>query len=361
MLSLFLGAAALGAASSVLQSVGIARLERELHYARIGRIEVLEPLVFMAVAVTAAWRGRPAEGIALGLLLRGWVPALAAWRAAGLAWPRRPPSGEVIALLRVLAPFAAAQSVLWVILAAPPVVVGRVAGPAALGHAQLAYSLLGSAGIPAAVFQRLAFAVLSRRQHDAAGIATTVRWALRLLGGLYVPAVFLVTSLAPVWVPKLLGEEWRAMAWVLCMGALPVTCTGLFGIHYAAALARGRHRLVLVQNAIHAAIYWAALALLVRRWGALAVPAAHLIATGAGLLYVREYRRAYGPVPAASAFWSIPVYGVVAALVAAACARGALVWGLGLWALVLGATAIWIWPRLELHGLWRRIAAGDAS
>ena len=360
-LNVFLGAAAVGAAAASLQTLSVARLERRLDYARIGRIEVLEPVVFMTVALVGAKLGYGIHGIAAGFVLRGWVPALVARVSATFPIPKVPPQREIVALVRELLPFVSSQSVLWAILAAPPLVVGRFAGAAALGHAQLAYSLLGSAGIPAAIFQRLAFAVLSRRQADPAGTQRTVRWALYMLGALYVPAVFTVVSFAPLWVPRVSGVEWRPMVPVLVAGAVPVTLTGLLGILYAALLARGRNTLVLRQNSLHAILYWITLLALVRPWGAMAVPAAHLAASAAGILYARAYRDVHERIPGAPAFLAVPFFGLCAAAALWGLAHDGIAIVVAGWGVMLALTLWFAWRRLQLRALWRRMSNEGAA
>ncbi len=358
-LATFVAAATIGACAACLQTLAMARLERRFEYARIGRIEVLEPILFMAVALAFSETRTPDRGIVAGLVLRGWVPGLVAVCSARLRLPAPPPLTSIATLARELWPLVASQAVVWAILAAPPAIVGRLAGAAALGRSQLAYSLLGNAGIPAAVFQRLTFAALARVQNDAARFARTVRWSLQLLGLFYVPAVFAMASLSAAWVPWVSGDEWRPMAPVLFAGAIPVTLTGLLGILYAAILARGDNALVLRQNLLHAVLYWAVMLALVGSYGALAVPAAHCVATSAGVLYVRAYRARNGPVPGFAAFAAVPASALVGALAAVAVARGQAVLAAVAWITLLAVTWWITLRRLEVRSMLRRMNCGD--
>jgi len=359
-LAVLLWGAVVGAAATVLQAPAVAALERRHDWGRIGRFEVAEPIVFTAVAVWATTTAAPMVWIAVALALRGWVPALLAWRAAGARIAAPPARGAILALARELWPLTASQAVMWGIQAAPPLVIGRLAGVAALGQAQLAYSLLGSAGLAAAVLHRLSYATLARFQDDAARFDRTVAWALNGLAVAYAPALFALASLSPLWVPRVCGPEWEPVQWVLLVGALPVSLAALLGVYYGALLVRGRHALALGQNLVHWLLYVAALVVASRAWGALALPVAHLVAMPAGVLYVRAYRRLHGTAPGAAAAAVVLACAVIAVATFAAARAGHAVVAVGAWVVVLAVLWAWAVRRFALVAMWRRLAAEDA-
>ena len=357
-LAWLLAAAALGAAAFAWQSVPVADLERRLAYRRIGWIEVLEPLVFNAVAITLVLAGGSVRALAAALLLRGLVPALAAQHLALLPRGARPSVAQLTRLAGELLPLVGAQATLWAILLAPAVLVGKLAGAEELGYSQLAYSLLGSVGIPAAVFQRVTFAALSRLQADAESFERAVRRSLVLLAALYLPLLSLLGGFAPVWVPRVCGAQWTPMAPVLLLATLPVALASFLGIVYAAILAHGENRLVLWQNIAHGIVYWTVLALLARPLGAVAVPLAHLAALPAGILYYRAFRARHGGVAmpglwaavAATAGLSFGCWQLVA--------RGHLWMAALVWLAVQAVAIPWTWRRLGLGALLRRTLRG---
>jgi PST family polysaccharide transporter len=353
-----LAAAALGAAANAWQAPAGARLERRLDYARLGRIEVLEPLAFNAVAVGLALAGLGIWALATALVVRGALPAVFAWRAARLGRQRFPDRAAVRALVTDQAPLVASQLTLWAILAAPAVVLGRLRGPEELGYAQMAYGLLGNAGIPAVVFQRVAFASLSRLQDDPERFARAVRRSLALLAALYVPLLFGAASFATLWVPRLCGERWTPMAPVVLAGALPVTLAGMLGILYAAVLAHGEMRLVLRQNLLHAGVYWLALAVLSRPLGALAMPAAHLLALPAAILYLRAHARRHGAAGLAAPLGGVAAGAAVGGAAAWLVANGRTGLAIALWVVTLAIIGPWIWKRLGLAALVRELGGG---
>jgi PST family polysaccharide transporter len=284
-----LGAAALGASVWAWQAVPLARLERQLDYARVSRVEVLEPLVFNAVAVGGALAGAGVPALAAALVLRGVVPAVAAQSAAPLPKVAFPGRQALRTEARSALPLVGAQATLWAILAAPPVLIGMLVGHEALGHAQLAQSLVGSAGIPAAVFQRVTFAGFARLRDEPARFRAAVGRSLELLALVSLPVLGGLAAFAPAWVPRVCGPAWTPMVPVLVAAVLPAALAGLLGILYSAMLALGSNRIVLAQNLVHAGLYWAAMATLARPFGALAVPLAHAIAIPSGWVYLRGF------------------------------------------------------------------------
>jgi PST family polysaccharide transporter len=357
-LAWLVSAAALGAAAFAWQSVPVADLERRLAYRQIGWIEVLEPITFNGVAILLVLGGGSVRALSVALVLRGLVPAVAAQRLAFLPRGTRSSAAGVTRLAGELSPLVGAQATLWAILVAPAVLVGKLAGPEQLGYSQLAYSLLGSIGIPAAVFQRVTFAALSRLQDDPLRFERAVSRSLALLAGFFLPLLSLLGSFALLWVPRVCGPQWTPMARVLLVATLPVALASFLGLVYAAVLAHGLNRLVLWQNVVHGLIYWTVLASLARSLGALAVPIAHLAALPAGLLYYRAFRTRHGGLQLVAVWAALAGAVGLSSICWSLVARGHTLAAVLAWVAVMSVVVPWGWRRLGVVPLLRRALRG---
>ena len=357
--ALLLVAAAVGAATYAFQAVPVARLERRLEFGRIGAIEVLDPLVFNLVAIALVYAGGSIRTLAVPLVLRGAIPALVAHRTMRGHRPALPSRREIAALLREVGPLVGAQAVLWVILMAPPILIGKLAGPAEFGYAYQAAALLGSVGIPAAIFQRVAFAGLVQIESDRLRFARAVRRAVSLLASLSLPLLSAIAGFSPWWVTRACGPEWQPLERLLLVATLPVALSGLVGVVYAAMLAEGRNRLVFEQNLLHAGLYWTSMAALARPLGALAAPLAHLLAMPAAVLYLRAFARAHAPLRAYGAVAGVVGSAVLAGVTWELTASGRLMWAVLVWCVAHAAVLPIVWRRLGLRELLRRVLKGD--
>ncbi len=284
-----IGSAGIGAYFYSWQSVPLALLERGLHYQKVGVIEVSELVAFNLVAVTGAIAGAGIAGLALGNVLRGLAPAVAARLLNKLRMALLLDFRSSRSLMLTVSPILGSNLVVWLIMLAPPVLLGSLAGVRDLGLAQLAYSLLGHTMVVASIFQRISLTALSRLQEDMGRFNKAVQQFLHLLSVIYITLTMGIASFSPWWIPLLYGERWAEMDRVMLVGAVPVTASALLSILLSALLAKGQASLVLKQNMLHAVIYWVVLSAAASSYKALAVPVSHLTAMSAGYLFLAGY------------------------------------------------------------------------
>lgn len=291
-----IASAGIGAYFNSLQSIPLALLERKMEYRKVGFIEISEIAAFNLAAVAGAVAGAGVMGLALGNILRGAVPAFISAFMTG-TWPSfSTDRAKVAGLVRTASPLVGANLVLWVIILAPPVLIGSLAGTKELGIAQMAYGLLGNTMFIATIFQRLSLTSLSKFQDDMERFNRLVQNALKLLFVIYIPFTMSIASLSPWWVPLIYGERWSGMSGVMIIASVPFTASALISILPAALLSKGHASTVLRYSAAHAMIYWAVMGLTASYLGAVSMPVSHMFAMLAGYMLIKVYSRSCGEI-----------------------------------------------------------------
>lgn len=195
--------------ASVLWAPAQAQLERSFRFGRLGALEFGGDIVLYAVALPLAWAGHGATGAAVGFvawqlyLLIGsciLVPYLPRWRWS----PEINRSVVSFGMGLTLAQCMRRGREL-----VNPIVVGPLAGGAAVGIVALAMRLMETASALARVVSRVVFAGLSRLQ------ANRTRFGARMSEAISVQLLLLGLLLgvgavaAPVFLPAVFGDEWK--------------------------------------------------------------------------------------------------------------------------------------------------------
>lgn len=291
-----IGSAGIGAYFYSFHSIPLSKLEREMDYRKVGVIEVSEIIVFNLISVVGAVAGVGIWGLALGNVFRGFVPAFIAAVIAGFRPAFSLERQGISSVANAASPILGSNLVLWIIMLAPPVLVGTLAGTKALGIAQLAYSLLGNTMFIANIFQRVSLTSLSKFQGDPEKFNRAVMQILQLLFIIYIPLTMGVASLSPWWVQLIYGERWAEMDKVMLVAAIPFTSAALLSVLLSALLSKGLTKVVFKQNIVHAVIYWAVMGLIASSYGAISVPLSHLAAMSAGYMFIQAYSRHCGGI-----------------------------------------------------------------
>jgi O-antigen/teichoic acid export membrane protein len=191
-----------------IRSVSSALLERELRYRQIVAADVVDQFTFYSIAVPAVALGQGIWGVAVALALRGLVPAYLLRR-----WAPTPFLGRAIAPVRrsILAfgiP-AATASLIYLADGLVPLFVLGGAHATELAFTMTAGTIIGYAGIVQVAAQRVGFPSLALLQRYPERFMVALRRTLRLADFAIVSAVVPAAASSPVWLPALLGGEWR--------------------------------------------------------------------------------------------------------------------------------------------------------
>lgn len=325
--------AGIGAYFHCWLKVPLALLEREFNYKKVGLLEVADIVVFNTVAVVFVLLGYGIYSLVLGNIFRGLIPALVAIFIAHLrpqfCWDKI----ALKSLFNQVLPIVGANLSVWLIILAPPLVVGTMAGLKALGLAQMGYSILGYTMIIATISQRLSLVIFSRVQNDIVRFNDYVHKILRFLSLIYIPLVMGLASFSPFWVPLIYGSKWLGLEKVLLVASFPVAEAALLSVFLSALFAKGLAKIVFRQNIVHVVIYWLFILIFVKYgFKEMSVPFTHLIAIQAGCIFIWGYQKYCAKVD-----WLSSVYFLIFGFLVAY-----LSWRLSSIGLILPAVILWL-------------------
>jgi O-antigen/teichoic acid export membrane protein len=233
-------------------------------------------------------------GLALGNICRGFLPALLSISLTGL-WPFFTRDRQrIFSLIRICSAVVGSHLIIWLVMLAPPVLVGSLAGVKELGIAQLSYNLLNTTMFISTIIQRICLSALAKLQNDKESFNNAVQQILQVLSVIYIPLVMIISSFSPWWVPIIYGEEWLKMDEVIFIAAMPITISALLLIFQSVFFSKGLASLVFKQNVLHAILYWVVMAFLASTYGGVSVPISHLIGMSAGYLFIKGYSKHCG-------------------------------------------------------------------
>lgn len=278
------------------QNIPTTLLERKLSYAKVGIIEVSEILVFNLVSVAGAFAGVGILGLSIGNILRGLVPAILAKTITSFKPTILVNKKAFAGLIKAVSPILGSSIVIWIIMLAPPVLIGSISGAKALGIAQLAYTVLGNTVVISAIIQRVGLSALSRVQEDKERFNNAVNKTFQILALFYTPLIMGISSFSPLWVPLVYGNEWKEMSNIMLIAAIPMVIIAPFSILASALFAKGLAKIIFKQTIIYMIIYWSVMAILAKSLGALSVPIAHLLAMLSKYILIYGYKKYCGKI-----------------------------------------------------------------
>jgi len=284
---------AIGTFAYSLRAIPVAMLERKMAYSRVGLIELSDIIAFNLIAVSFALLGKGIEGLALGLAFRGIISALLAFVLGvrpSFAWDY----AAAVRLLRFGVPFFLSNSTRIIISAAEPVLIGLIAGTAALGIVQLSYSLLSYPGMIALIVSRVLFSANSRLQDDLDAFVARAQQTVIFLSQIVTPAVTLLAAFSPWWITIVYGPDWHSVSLVMLLAALPFAFGNVIWTLSASLFAKGRVMDVLVFQVVYACLYWVFNLIFIPRIGLLGAPLALLCSNPCFLMLVLAFKRIGG-------------------------------------------------------------------
>jgi O-antigen/teichoic acid export membrane protein len=287
-----------------LQQVPLSRLERQLDYRSIGLIEVSTQLAFFAVALPSAALGAGVWAPVAGWWTQQLILLFGFWSRdtyrPRLVWDAREVR-EILAYGIVATSSTFAYSLRNLV---NPLLVGAVAGAAAVGYVSLAIRLVEQLGFAKQVMTRLSIAVLARIVDDRDRLrrALTQGTELQLLTvGLPLTGFSLLASML---IPILFGEEWRRVATLVPLLTPAYLAAAAFNLHLAVMMTRARPWDVVLSQGGSSALLWGAAAYFLPRYGVNGYAYGELVAAASWLLTDRLMARRFPrPEYTVSAGW----------------------------------------------------------
>jgi len=271
-LQVFIEAAAVASYGYALRGVPLALLERDFDYLQVSIIEIVESVVFYAIAIPLSWMGQIEAGLVSAIVLRSWAPTFITFILKPVRpafWFRRMDASPVAGFGFSV---AASSLVNIAIYSVPVIFVGKLSGMNELGLAQMAFSLYSNLLFVTAAVVRLNLSVYARLIEHADEFTTTINQHLRILVAGLVPLVVIFSGLAPIWTNFVFGQRWHGLSSLLLVQAPGYLLAAVFwGVLNPALLVSGKHHLVLLALGVFLIVYSALTRLLSPAWGAMGV------------------------------------------------------------------------------------------
>lgn len=241
-------AMAIGALFASLKTVPNIVLERKLLYAPLTIVEIIEVLLFQAIAVLLAYMGQgpwsfiwavlvsKAVGVVLTFVFAGWRPSVGLSRNAlgGLWW------------------FALPFQVTWITYifrdSLIPIVGGLLLNTVQVGYLNWAFALAGVPGQMAQIVGRVSFPSFSRLQDDPARLSRAIESSLRALFLVAIPAHLAVVATGRWLIDIVFTDKWLPALIPLYLLSVYWAGTAITSPLVSALNALGRVRSTLVLN-----------------------------------------------------------------------------------------------------------------
>ncbi len=272
-----------------------ARLERELRFDAVARIELSADIAVYAVSIPLAVAGAGVWAPIVGLLARNAVLVTTSYRAARYVPRLMIDREELVAMARFGTGYSAAK---WLSLIGDlvnPIVVGRVLGPVGVGHVAVASRIVEQLGAAKQATMRLAVAAFARLGDDRARLraAHAEGVLVQVVGSvpLYASAAFL----APWFIPFAFGSDWAPAAEVLGLLAIAASIGTLFNLGPPLLQVLGRNGPVVWLRGLQVSSLLGFTLMLVPALGVVGYGLAQLIRTVPFLTVQRELLRWFRP------------------------------------------------------------------
>lgn len=201
-------AAALSLVITSFQSIPAIRLERKLAFDRLALADVAQSLSFNIVAIVLALRGMGAWSFVIALLVRSvigavLIQAVSRWRIGWcIDWPL------VKAHMAFGIPFQAIGFISLIKDSITPVMVGFLAGAAAVGYISWAQTVAAYSVLALMIFQRVYLPAFSRLQTDKAHLGMFVERVIWATNAICAPLATLMFALFEPFTVFVFGSKW---------------------------------------------------------------------------------------------------------------------------------------------------------
>ncbi|MFH2019693.1 MAG: oligosaccharide flippase family protein [bacterium] len=270
-------------------------LERQLKFEKLVIPEIIETLIYNAIAVYMALHGYGVWSLVIAILARTVAGAIALnllspWK---IGWHFSPASARK--LLSFGVPYQLNSVLALIKDNITPTLIAYWYGPAAVGFVNLAQSIASRPMEIINIVSRVMFPAYSRIQHDSVRLKRWIEKSVRFMAVLYFPAIsgllivgsgilqFLYADKSAKWLPAL-----PALLFFLA-GAFPIIITTTYT---NALYALGRPKVVLALMGLYTVLTWGLGAPLIYKYGFVGIAIAGFIITYITLpIVVREMNK----------------------------------------------------------------------
>jgi O-antigen/teichoic acid export membrane protein len=286
---------AIGAYLYSLTRIPLALLERKMSYERVSVVELLEIVAFNSIAVSMVFVFKGIGGLVVGNILRGLAPLLYLIVIKNMRFQLSFDFTKIKEIFNKAIPIVSANCTSWLIILAPPLIVGSFVGSTALGIAQQALMLVSQASVLSTILNRVFMSFLARMQNDMTAFNSYVNKLLESLSMIYVVLILGTASFSSWWAPLLFGKKWVGLDDIIILTALPVTQSAILTTLMSALFSLGKAKVIFKQTLVQALAYWVAMAVFVLLgFKQFAIPLAYIMAIQSGVILFVYYIKNYG-------------------------------------------------------------------
>jgi O-antigen/teichoic acid export membrane protein len=210
--------------------VPMARLERELDYRRVARIEVIGNVAYYLVALPCAYKGA-----GVGAPLAGWWAQQFVQLVQVYQTGYRPRLVWHPNVIKRMLSFGTGYSGALLIYSlrdlVNPLVVGRLVGAAGVGYVALAVRLVQQLGFVRTATSRISVAAFARLQADPERLGRAISEGMFLQIIAIGPLLCAFALLKPFAIPLAFGSKWMAISQIYPYLALAAIISSMFDLH----------------------------------------------------------------------------------------------------------------------------------
>ncbi len=273
---------------TILSGPAMAGLERNLRYRSVAVIELTGQLVNYTIALILAYRGEGVWAPVAGYVV-GQLYLLAATCAGARIMPR--PYWRLSLVKEMLSYGVGYSASMWVWQLRSlvnPLLVGRFAGPEAVGWVALAIRLVEAMSFIKGVTWRISIAVLGKLHGNLHRLKQALEDAMLLQVLAVGPLLAVFACVAPLLLPRCFGEQWQPVLIIYPFIALGYLINALFSIHSSVLYVLGRNWKVTGFHAAHIILFVGGALLFIPRWGLLGYGLAEVLALVGYLVIYRQ-------------------------------------------------------------------------
>lgn len=329
----------------LLPLVPLAQLERALAYRTVALVELSGQAGFLLVAVPLALMGAGVWAPVAGWWAQQAVVFALLYRFAGYRPRLLLDPVRARAMLVYSLGYSASIWVWQLRSLVNPLVVGRFAGPEAMGVVALAVRLVEMLSFVKSATWRLSIAALARLQGDRARVLLALEEGMRLQVLALGPLHFAFSLVGPPILAQVFGSRWHGVVEVYPFVALGVLVNALFALHSSALYVYRENWAVAWFHLVHVVLLFLAAAVLVPRLRLVGYGWAEVVALISYVVIHSQLSRRVGrPTYGLAGWWT-------------------LAFGLGLFWPLAGPVAgvllalVMLWPGTwrALRGYWRTL------
>lgn len=291
----------------------IVKLDRDLNFKQVAVNELIGQASMYVVSIPLAFGGAGAWAPTSGWVTQQLVLMVLSFRSAhyrpSLHWDR----SVIVKMLKYGLAYSSSTWVWQLRGLVNPLIVGRFAGPAAVGYVAVSIRFVEVLAFAKQATWRIAMAALARISNDGARLRNSVSEGMKLQAIAVGLPLALFALAAPILIPLGLGHRWGPALVVFPFIAVSYLMNAMFNLHCSVLYLRHENMQVTVFHLVHITLFAGGAALLVPHLGFVGYGWAELVALlSYPVLHSYFARQVKSPSYSVAALWFLTTSCVLA-------------------------------------------------